>query len=262
MAIPLKYNVRSLLVRRISTAMTGGGIALVVAVFVIVMALVAGLNSAISDTGDPDNLIVLRKGATTETYSAVQIDQFDAMKFLPQIRREPGGEADASPELPVQALMGRVGGGRDNIVVRGVLPIALKVHPKVKIVEGRMFNPSVNEVIVGKGLQTQRADLEEAAMSLGSTPVHAFFAITLPLLMPSMIAAALFAFAVSLDQFVVSYFLSTPGVSTLPVEIYSSIRKGFTPEINAISTIFLGVSTVLVLVFVQLSNLGGKLDRH
>jgi spermidine/putrescine transport system permease protein len=67
---------------------------------------------------------------------------------------------------------------------------------------------------------------------------------------------------VSLDQFVVSYFLATPGVSTLPVEIYSSIRKGFTPEINAISTIFLGVSSALVLIFVQLSNLGGKLDRH
>src|ERR1700684_603900 len=164
MAIPLKYNVRSLLVRRVSTAMTGGGIALVVCVFVIVMALVAGLNSAISDTGDPDNLIVLRKGATTETYSAIQLAQFDAMKFLPQIRREPSGEVDASPELPVQALMARIGGGRDNIVVRGVLPIALKVHPKVKIVEGRMFNPSVNEVIVGKGLQGHYAN-----MQLGST---------------------------------------------------------------------------------------------
>jgi spermidine/putrescine transport system permease protein len=117
-------------------------------------------------------------------------------------------------------------------------------------------------LIVGTGLQTLRADLEEAAMSLGSTPVHAFFSITLPLLMPSIVAAALFAFAVSLDQFVVSYFLSTPGVSTLPVEIYSSIRKGFTPEINAISTIFLGVSTALVLVFVQLSHLGGKIDRR
>ncbi len=164
MAIPLKYNVRSLLVRRISTAMTGGGIALVVAVFVIVMALVAGLNSAISDTGDPDNLIVLRKGATTETYSAVQIDQFDAMKFLPQIRREADGAVDASPELPVQALMERVGGGRDNIVIRGVLPIALRVHQKVRIAEGRMFNPSVNEVIVGKGLLGHYKN-----MALGST---------------------------------------------------------------------------------------------
>jgi spermidine/putrescine transport system permease protein len=116
-------------------------------------------------------------------------------------------------------------------------------------------------LVIGTGLKSMRADLEEAAMSLGSTPIHAFFAVTLPLLFPSVIAAALFAFAISLDQFVVSYFLSTPGVSTLPVEIYSSIRKGFTPEINAISTIFLGVSTVLVLIFAQLSHLGGKVDR-
>ncbi len=152
MAIPLKYNVRSLLVRRISTAMTAGGIALVVAVFVIVMALVAGLNSAIADTGSADNLIVLRKGATTETVSGFQLDQFDALKFLPQIRREANGDVDISPELPVQALMDRIGGGRDNIVVRGVLPIALKVHDKVRVVEGRMFTPSMNEVVVGKGL--------------------------------------------------------------------------------------------------------------
>ena len=117
-------------------------------------------------------------------------------------------------------------------------------------------------LIIGTGMQTLRADLEEAAMSMGSTPVHAFFAVTLPLLAPSIIAALLFAFAVSLDQFVVSYFLATPGVSTLPVEIYTSIRKGFTPEINAISAIFLAVSAILVLIFAQLSNLGGNRDRH
>ncbi len=117
-------------------------------------------------------------------------------------------------------------------------------------------------LIVGAGMQSVRADLEEAAMSLGSTPLHAFLSVTLPLLAPSIAAAALFAFAVSLDQFVVSYFLSTPGVSTLPVEIYSSIRQGFTPEINAISTIFLAASTLLILIFAQLSRLGGQLGRR
>jgi spermidine/putrescine transport system permease protein len=111
-------------------------------------------------------------------------------------------------------------------------------------------------------MENLRVDLEEAAMSLGSTPAHAFFSVALPLLAPSIIAAALFAFAVSLDQFVVSYFLSTPGVSTLPVQIYSSIRKGFTPEINAISTIFFAVSTLLVFIFAQLSNLGGMRGRR
>lgn len=117
-------------------------------------------------------------------------------------------------------------------------------------------------LVVGTGLQGLREDLEEAAMSLGSTPVHAFFRITLPLLAPSIIAAALFAFAVSLDQFVVSYFLATPGVTTLPVEIYSSIRKGFTPEINAISTILLGASMILILIFARLSNMGGTVERR
>lgn len=117
-------------------------------------------------------------------------------------------------------------------------------------------------IVVGTGLQALRADLEEAAMSLGSTPVHAFFAVTLPLLVPSIVAAALFAFAVSLDQFVVSYFLATPGVTTLPVEIYSSIRKGFTPEINAISTILLGASMLLILLFASLSKMGGGIDRR
>ena len=117
-------------------------------------------------------------------------------------------------------------------------------------------------LIVGAGMQSVRTDLEEAAMSLGSTPLHAFWSVTLPLLAPSIVAAALFAFSVSLDQFVVSYFLSTPGVSTLPVEIYSSIRQGFTPEINAISTIFLGASTLLIFLFTQLSSFGGQRGRR
>jgi ABC-type spermidine/putrescine transport system permease subunit II len=111
-------------------------------------------------------------------------------------------------------------------------------------------------LVVGTGLQTVRADLEEAAMSLGSTPVHAFFAITLPLLFPSILGAALFAFAVSLDQFVVSYFLSSPGYVTLPVQIYSAIRKGFTPEINAISTLLLLGSMTVILIFARFARPG------
>lgn len=117
-------------------------------------------------------------------------------------------------------------------------------------------------LVVGTGFQTIRADLEEAAMSLGSTPVHAFFAVTLPLLYPSILGAALFAFAVSLDQFVISYFLSTPGFTTLPVQIYSAIRKGFTPEINAISTILLLASMALILVFAVFARPGAARDKR
>jgi len=117
-------------------------------------------------------------------------------------------------------------------------------------------------LVVGTGLQTLNEELEQAAMSLGSKPAHAFLTVTLPLLAPSIVAAALFAFAVSFDQFVVSYFLATPGVTTLPVEIYASIRKGFTPEINAISTILLGVSMILILLFARLSHMGDVSDRR
>ena len=116
-------------------------------------------------------------------------------------------------------------------------------------------------LVVGTGLAGLRTDLEEAAMSLGSTPVHAFVTITLPLLAPSLVAAALFAFAVSLDQFVVSYFLATPGVTTLPVEIYSSIRKGFTPEINAVSTLLLAASVCLFVIFAVVTRMGGERER-
>jgi spermidine/putrescine transport system permease protein len=117
-------------------------------------------------------------------------------------------------------------------------------------------------LVIDAGVKALREELEEAAMSLGATPLHAFFLVTLPLLAPSIVAAALFAFAVSLDQFVVSYFLATPGVSTLPVEIYASIRKGFTPEINAISTILLAASMVLITAFVKLSKLWGVNERR
>ena len=117
-------------------------------------------------------------------------------------------------------------------------------------------------LVVGTGLASLRSDLEEAAMSLGSTPLHAFGAVTLPLLAPSLVAAALFAFAVSLDQFVISYFLAAPGFTTLPVEIYSSIRQGFTPEINAVSTILLGASVALFLVFAVLTRVGADVERR
>ena len=99
---------------------------------------------------------------------------------------------------------------------------------------------------------------EEAAATLGATPWQAFWRISAPLMAPGVIAAALFAFAVSFDQFVISYFLAPPGWTTLPVEIYSAIRKGFTPEINAISTIIILVSMGLMLIFARLYRFGGE----
>ncbi len=106
-------------------------------------------------------------------------------------------------------------------------------------------------IVVAARLQSHGHELDEAAATLGATPWQCFWRVTLPLIAPGVIAAALFAFAVSFDQFVISYFLAPPGVSTLPVEIYSAIRKGFTPEINAISSIIIVLSMCVMLLFAR-----------
>ncbi len=89
--------------------------------------------------------------------------------------------------------------------------------------------------------------LEEAARSLGADPLTAFRRIIFPLILPGLIASLMFTFAISFDNFTLSHFLAPQGVSTLPVEIYTSIRKGFTPEINAISAIVFFFSATLVI---------------
>lgn len=112
-------------------------------------------------------------------------------------------------------------------------------------------------VVVSARLQTFAPELEEAALSLGASQWQVTVRVTLPWIAPGVIAGALFAFAVSFDQFVVSYFLSAPGQSTLPVEIYAAIRKGFTPEINAVSTIIIAVSMTLMLLTARFFRFGG-----
>jgi spermidine/putrescine transport system permease protein len=113
-------------------------------------------------------------------------------------------------------------------------------------------------VVVGARFASFGPQLEEAAATLGATPIQVFLRVTVPILAPGIVAAALFAFAVSFDQFVISYFLAPPGTSTLPVEIYTAIRKGFTPEINAISSIIILLSMGLMLMVARLYKFGGE----
>jgi spermidine/putrescine transport system permease protein len=113
-------------------------------------------------------------------------------------------------------------------------------------------------VVVGARLKSFGTSLEEAAATLGASPWQTFWRVSAPVMAPGVVAAGLFAFAVSFDQFVISYFLAPPGVATLPVEIYAAIRKGFTPEINAISTIIILVSMGIMLVFARLYRFGGE----
>lgn len=99
-------------------------------------------------------------------------------------------------------------------------------------------------VVVQARLQDFDKSVEEAAMDLGATPINTFFQVTLPIIAPSVISAWLLSFTLSLDDLVISSFATGPGATTLPMKIYSQVRLGVTPEINAISTILIGIVTV------------------
>ena len=103
-------------------------------------------------------------------------------------------------------------------------------------------------VVVQARLVDFDRSLEEAAMDLGCPPLKTFFTITLPLIAPSVLAGFLLAFTLSLDDLVIASFTSGPGATTLPMRIYSQVRLGVTPEINAVCTILVALVTIGVIV--------------
>ncbi|NLA68571.1 MAG: ABC transporter permease subunit [Gammaproteobacteria bacterium] len=111
-------------------------------------------------------------------------------------------------------------------------------------------------VVVRSRMASMDDSLEEAAMDLGAKPWRVFFVITLPLIAPALLAGWLLAFTLSLDDLVIASFTSGPGSSTLPMVIYSKVKMGVTPEINALATI------IVVLVAVGVSIAGVFMHRH
>ena len=105
-------------------------------------------------------------------------------------------------------------------------------------------------VIIQSRVRDLDRSLEEAALDLGASPVKVFFQIVLPLIAPALVAAWLLAFTLSLDDVVIASFLTGPGYTTLPLEVFSRVRLGLKPEINALATIFM----LLVAVFVVIAN--------
>jgi putrescine transport system permease protein len=103
-------------------------------------------------------------------------------------------------------------------------------------------------VVVQSRLLDFDKSVEEAAMDLGAPPVRTFFEVTLPIIAPAVISAWLLAFTLSLDDLVIASFTTGPGATTLPIKIYSQVRLGVTPEINAISTVMIAFVTVGVLI--------------
>jgi spermidine/putrescine transport system permease protein len=96
--------------------------------------------------------------------------------------------------------------------------------------------------------------LEEAAMDLGADEWQAFFRITLPLIWPGVLGGGLLVFTLSLDEFVITFFTTGPGATTLPIQVWSMVKRGVTPEINALATLMLVTSMLLVAVSMLLQR--------
>jgi len=116
------------------------------------------------------------------------------------------------------------------------------------------FNIAFVAVVVRARLAEMDKSLEEAAADLGASTWTTFRRVTLPILMPGIVSGALLAFTLSLDDFVITFFVAGPGSTTLPVRVYSMIKFGVTPEVNAISTLMLLGSTALVVISLLLQR--------
>jgi len=161
MHIPLKYNLRNLVVRKVSTGMTVLGIALVVTVFLLVMSLAEGVRKTLSTTVSPLNVVVLRVGAQSDVQSYVSRDQYEAIRSLEGIAKGEDGQPIVSSEMVVLINIPRRDGKRTNVIVRGVEPIAFRIRgDNVKLVEGEMFKSGTNEAIVSTRLRQRFADMQ------------------------------------------------------------------------------------------------------
>lgn len=150
MALPLKYNLRNLTVRKGSTLATAASIGVTVAVFLLVMALARGIDLTLTTSGEPLNLMVLREGSTSEMMSDVSQDNLNVIQFLDGIARD-GGTPLVSPEIVTliyKARKGETQGG--NVTLRGVGPMGNRLRSGFEIVEGRMFQTGLTEAVVAR----------------------------------------------------------------------------------------------------------------
>jgi ABC-type antimicrobial peptide transport system permease subunit len=153
MVIPFSYVVRNVAARRLTTALTAGGMALVVYVFATVLMLAAGLKATLVSTGQDDNVIVIRRGSQSEVQSGVDRTQAGVVESLPDIAIGEDGQKLISKEPVVLINQPKRGSNKSsNVVIRGVTPNGLELRPQVRLVEGRMFRPGTSEIISGRAI--------------------------------------------------------------------------------------------------------------
>lgn len=153
MSLPLAYSVRNLWERKLTTFLTAGGMALVVFVFAAVLMLDEGLRQTLVQTGEADNVVIIRQGSGTEIQSGVERDKAALVESLPQVALGAGGTRLVSKETVVLiSLTKREGNKPANVVIRGLSPLGMSLRPQVQLIAGRNFRPGSEEVIVGRSI--------------------------------------------------------------------------------------------------------------
>lgn len=161
MAVPLKYNLRNLIVRWRTTLATLLGIALVVAVYVMVESLATGMEHSFVTTGDPRNLLILRKGSTADSNSQIARRQVDQIRYRGGIARDAQNKPLLSAENIILVSLQRAGGrGEANVLIRGVEAPGLALRPQARLVEGRLFRGGLREVIASRRLGERFSDCQ------------------------------------------------------------------------------------------------------
>jgi putative ABC transport system permease protein len=159
MSIPVTYNIRNLIVRKTTTLMTALGIALTVAVLLAILALVNGLGATLTATGDPLQVLVLRKGSESEVVSNFTRTQFQDLKFKPGIARGGDGQPLASLEIVTVVNLASVDAPEGmNVTVRGLPPAGIELRQGLRISTGRWFHTGRRELVVGKSIAQRFPD--------------------------------------------------------------------------------------------------------
>lgn len=161
MALPLYYNVRNVRVRWQVTLLAIGGIALVVAVFAVLMSMAEGFKAALRSTGREDNAIIVQRGSGSELTSAVPLADRNMIVVDARVARDASGRPLASWEWVVVISLPKADGGQPtNVTLRAVPPQAFEVRGGIDVIEGRPFTPGLDEVIVGRKLTNRIRGIE------------------------------------------------------------------------------------------------------
>lgn len=172
MALPVTYNIRNVIIRWRATLATILGVGAVVAVYVLMQSLAVGLEKSSGNTGDPRNVMIVRKGATAESSSQVTREQFRLIPYMPEIARDDQGRPLASADVVVLiSLPRRDNNGEANVMLRGISATGMELRPQVKLVAGRWFTAGKREVVVSRKLAGRFAsfDLGQSFKTGGAT---------------------------------------------------------------------------------------------